>query len=114
MGLNKAPQLPTAAVGATRLHSVDCTGHLDSGELMTGTPTITEVDTSDLTITNKVVSTAALVIDTKTVAAGKAVQFKVSGMLVANSPYSIKIIAATDAGQTLPMFTDFLVEDEEV
>lgn len=100
MGRETAREIPEAVVGETLPYSVDFQGKLDSGELLTGTPTVEEVSTSDLTISNKVVSTSALVINGKTVAAGKAVQFTVSGFLVANSPYTIKITVNTDATPT--------------
>lgn len=97
-----APQMPVVVVGETRNGAVDFTDILDSGELLTGTPTIAEITTSDLTFANQAVNTAALTMFGVTVAVGKAVQFKVSGML-ANVEYRIKITVATDAtpAQTL-------------
>lgn len=97
MARNTAPERPVAVPGETNLCSVSLVGILDSGELATGTPTVTEVTTTDLTISNVVVNTAALTINSKTVAVGKAVQFKVIGQLVASSPYTLKITVATDS-----------------
>jgi hypothetical protein len=104
MGQNTAPERPQLMVGATRRLSISFEGQLDSGELLTGTPTITEQATTDLTITNKAVSTTALTINSKTVAIGEAVTCLVSGHVVANSPYTLSVSAGTDAtdAQTLP------------
>lgn len=98
-----APQRPFKSVSGTRNVAVSFADMLDDSELLTGTPTITEQTTSDLTLSNKVVNTAQLTINSVTVAIGEAVQFNVTGGTVANSPYSIKISVATDAtpAQTL-------------
>lgn len=89
-------------VGSVRNVAVSFAGLLDSGELLTGTPTITEVSTSDLTITNKVISTAILTINDISVPIAEAVQFSFSGQLV-DVKYTIKISIGTDAtpAQTL-------------
>ncbi len=108
-----ARQRPVAAVGETRLFSYDFTGALDEGELLIGTPAVVELDTEDLTITNKVVSSSELTIDHKSVASGMAVQFLVSGMVVSGEPYGIKITAGTDASQSITRFLEFRVRDEE-
>lgn len=97
MGQNTANEVPTLAVGETRLFSVSFDNKLDAGELLTGTPTVAEQTTSDLTIANKVVSTAALTINSVSVSAGRAVQFKVSGHGVTNSPYTLKITCGTNS-----------------
>ena len=97
MAKNTAQERPVAVPGETNLCSVSLVGILDSGELATGTPTVTEVTTTDLTITSIAVSTAELTINNKAVAVGKAIQFKVVGQLVANSPYTLKITVATDS-----------------
>ena len=97
MSLSTAPQRPVAIVGETNNFSVSFAGKLDSGEVLTGTPTAAEQTSSDLTITNVAVSTAALTINDISVAIGLAVQLSVSGHLVANSPYKVKITAVTDS-----------------
>lgn len=85
---------------------------VDSGELLTGTPTVAEQTSSDLTITNKVVNSAALTINNKTVAIGNAVQFKVVGHLLATLEYTIKITVLTDSSpaQTKIGYVKFKVE----
>lgn len=97
-------EVPEKTVSGVRNAAIDCTGVLDSGESLSGTPTVEEVTTSDLTISNSAISTAELVINDKPIASGKAVQFKVSGG-AANTTYEIKITMSTDAtpAQTIIM-----------
>lgn len=90
-------QRPCVPEGATDTVSIDFGEWLDSGELLTGTPTVVELSTSDLTLTNKAVNTAALTILGNTVAIGEAVQFSVSGQLASVGTYIIQITATTDA-----------------
>ena len=114
MGANTAPQRPVAVPGETLLFAVSFDGVLDSGELLTGAPTVVEQTTSDLTFANETVSTAALTINHQTVAIGKAVQFKVIGHLVANSPYTLAITCSTDStpAQTKIAYAVFSVETQ--
>ena len=111
---NTAPEIPVLAVGETRNFAVSFVQILDEGESLTGTPTVAEQTTSDLTISSKVVNTAALTIDGKTVPIGHAVQFRISGQVVASSPYTIKITVGTDAtpAQTLVKYVQFEVDTE--
>lgn len=112
MSKNTAVNQPEFPVGSVQLFSVSFVGQLDSGEKLTGTPLITEEDTTDLTITNKAVNTAALVIDGVTVAVGKALQCLVSGFTVAHSPYTVKLKCGTDStpAQTKIGYGVFTVE----
>jgi len=95
----KLDQRPVISVGDTDVASIDYTDYLDSDELLTGTPTVAEVTTTHLTITNKAVNTAEVRILERDVAIGKAVQFKVSGQHV-NTEYSIRVTVSTDASRT--------------
>ena len=97
-----APQRPFKSVSGTRNISVSFSDMLDTGELLTGTPTILEVvnassPNTDLTLASKLVSTALLDINNVSVPIGEAVQFNVVGGTVANSPYSITITVSTDS-----------------
>jgi hypothetical protein len=102
-----APQQQSKTVSEIRNVAVSFSGKLDTGELLTGSPTITISDPSvspeDMTISNGIVSTGDLTINGVTVPTGEAVQFKVTGGTVANSPYTIQISCGTDAtpAQTL-------------
>ena len=114
MGANTAPERPTLAVGETRNFAVSFVNILDSGESLTGTPTVAEETTTDLTLSNKAVNTVALTINGKTVAVGKAVQFRASGFKVSGSPYIIKITVGTTASpaQTLVKYVKFYTDTE--
>lgn len=114
MARNTAPERPVSVVGNVEVCSVSVAGQLDSGELATGTPTVVEQTTSDLTITNVAVNTAALTISNKTVIVGNAIQFKVVDQVVANSPYTLKITFATDStpAQTKNVFVKMDVATE--
>jgi hypothetical protein len=93
---------------------VSFVGQLDSGELLTGTPIVEEVTTTDLTIANKAVNTAALTINDKTVAIGKGVTFTVADHLASGSPYTIAITVSTGASpaQTLKALVIFTAVSE--
>ena len=90
-------QVASLSVGDSEVAAIDYKDILDSGELLTGTPTVVEVTTTDLTLSNKVVNTVALTIDGRTCAIGKAVQFKVSGQLAAQGLYRVRVTVSTDA-----------------
>lgn len=84
------------SVGDVELVAIDYTDLLDTGELLTGTPTVTEQTTADLTLANKAVSTASLTILGTTVVTGAAVQFSIQGQQ-ASTCYTIRVSVGTDA-----------------
>lgn len=106
-----ANQLPCKTANETRLAAVSFVDALDSGELLTGTPTVTEVSTSDLTIDNEQTNTAAITVDGVSVAVGQAVQFTVAGGTV-DTLYRIEVQCGTDAtpAQTLECVVSLAVE----
>ncbi len=110
---NTALEVPTYLPDEVNLHSVSFDGKLDSGELLTGVPTVVEQVTSDLTISNIIVNTAELRISNQIVAIGRAVQFKAIGQLVANSPYTLLVTAGTDSSpaQTKQGYVTFRVAE---
>ena len=93
---NTAPQRHSKAVSEVRNVAVDMRGLLDDGELLTGTPTIVEVTTTDLTLASKAVNGSTLTINGVECLAGQAVTFKVSGG-VAGSTYTIRVTVSSDA-----------------
>lgn len=97
----RAPQIHCKSVSEVRNVAFDFSGKLDDGELLTGTPTVTD-ETGDLTISNVKVNTEALTILGNTVAVGQAVQFRVSGG-TAGASYDVAITVSTNAtpAQTL-------------
>ncbi len=96
-----APQVQQKAASEVRNVAVSFAGKLDDGELLTGTPTVT-VSPTGPTIASESVSAEALTINGESVAAGAAVQFRVSGG-TAGVTYTITVSCATDASpaQTL-------------
>ena len=97
-----APQILSKTAAETRNVAVSFANMLDSGESLTGTPTILEITTTALTLSDKVVSSAALTIAGVSVPSGSAVTFKVVGG-VAGTTYRIGITCGTNAtpAQTL-------------
>ena len=81
----------------TLLAAVSFVNRLASGELLTGTPTVLEIRTTDLTLANKAINTAQIVVLEDTVAIGQAVQFSVTGG-TGGRAYEIEITVNTDAG----------------
>jgi hypothetical protein len=82
------------SAGATRIVSIDATAELTGTQVLSGTPTITDV-ASVLTLTNKTINSSATVeINGATVAINKAIQFAVTGG-VANTTYTLSISAGT-------------------
>lgn len=81
----------------TRNVSIDASGKLDTGELLTGTPTIQ--GSANLTFSNQQVNSSELTINGATVAIGNAVQFTVQ----CNIPgrYKIEMECNTDANQVI-------------
>lgn len=75
--------------------AVDCTTGLRPDETITGTPT-SVVSPSGLTLANIAVNAAALEIDGKTVAIGKAITFKATAG-TAGVTYEVALWAATSA-----------------
>jgi hypothetical protein len=99
---NTAPQRRTKTASETRNVAVSFVDVLDVGELLTGTPTVVEVTSTDLTLTNKAVNGSSLVVNDVTCLAGQVVTFTVAGG-VAGTDYQIRITATSNAGnaQTL-------------
>jgi len=85
--------------GDTEFVPINYTNHLRSGELLSGTPTIVEVTTTDLTLTNNAVSTTVLVVKNESVTVGMAVQFNMTGQLT-GILYRIRVTVSTDDGRT--------------
>lgn len=92
-------QEPVISEGDVDMVAIDYTPYLDSGELLTGTVTVTHVSgPATPTFANNAVNTASVVILGKTVAIGKAVQFKVSGQTASTStPYYADITVSTNS-----------------
>jgi hypothetical protein len=83
------------SVGDEESGAINISPYLDSGELVASV-TVTEITTSDLTLTNKAVSTAQLTILDETVPIGEAIQFTYSGCLV-GVLYKLAVQITTDS-----------------
>ena len=92
--MSVASQIREKTTDETVNVSVDCTGWLDDGELLTGTPTIPVV--AGITISNNVINTAAKTINGVSVAIAKAIQFSVTGGAAGDS-YQITMSCTTDS-----------------
>lgn len=105
------PQVYQIGENEARNFAVDLKSELDSGELLTGTPTVTEETTGDLTIGNKAVNTSTIVINGRSAVAGEAVQFNVSGQQDGTA-YRLLISVGTDAtpAQTIQLIARFCCE----
>jgi len=93
-----APQIHRAKINKATNISVSFLNGLDSGELLTGTPVVTQVSAGspqELTISNEIVNTSALTINGLSNAAGQAVQFAVTGSVA--GLYKLDVYCATDA-----------------
>lgn len=108
-----APEIIEISEGSTRNCKVSLQGKLEPSELLTGTPTIVEVDadndvvtSGDLTISSAALTTAITDIgDEEDVPVARGVTFTVTGGLVdndyADDIYLVRITCSTDAGQTV-------------
>jgi len=76
--------------------SVSFVGKLDTGEVLAGTPTVVEQVTSDLTLDNISINTAAHTINGLPVPIGQAVRFQVQGA-VENTVYQIRVTAVSNS-----------------
>lgn len=106
-----AIEVPDKAVTEVLNAAVSFSGKLEAGESLTGTPTVVEETTSDLTLSSKSVSVAIINISGIDTPIGEAVQFSVQGG-VAGTLYTVNISCTTDASpaQTLRGKVTFNVE----
>lgn len=111
-----ARQIRCKAASEVLWVAVDFSPKLQSGELLTGTPTVLEVTSTDLTLANKNISTTALTINENEVASAAAVVFTVAGGSATGGPnsdgcYTIRCTATSDnATQAQTLIVDVLLE----
>lgn len=94
------------SVGSTEIVSINYTAILDSSEVLTGVPTVSELTTSNLSLGNKLVNTATYTeaITGDTVAVGKAVQFTVTTSTAGS--YVIRVTVSSDSTPTRTFVRD--------
>jgi len=96
-----AQQVRDLYVDGIRNVAVDFSGLLDAGELLTGTPSVTD-SSGALVIGGVQVTSAAMIINGASVPAGKAMAFSVERGAAPAGDYELDLLAATDAGQQIP------------
>ena len=97
MPVNLSPQRHTISRGETVNVAVSMIGLLDPGELLTGTPTVLEVTTSDLTLGSKVVNTTAITVNDVLNIVGQVVRFTAAPISTALGSYVVTITCGTNA-----------------
>ena len=89
--------------------SFDMTPRLADGELLTGTPSVSDEDaTGELTIGNRQVNSVAYEEDGDTVAIGKAIQFTLASSATTETEYTLNLSATSD-GTPAQTLTDKLL-----
>lgn len=88
-----AAEVKAKAAGETRNVAIDYSDKLDSGELLTGAPS---VSVTGMTASNQSVNSTELTIQGDAVAAGKAVTFTLAGG-TAGTSYLVTVTVSTDA-----------------
>jgi hypothetical protein len=95
-----ARQTQKLSPGEVRNVTVDFTGMLDSGELLTGTPVITGDD--DLSFSSPGISTEVLLVNSVSVPIAMAAQFVVDAANAKNGKnYKVSVKCSTDGSQTI-------------
>ena len=94
--MSDAPQRHTKTETEERNIALDLRGKLDAGELLTGTPTVEEVDTADLTLSSKTRNTSIITVNGLQVPISQGVQFFCTGG-TAGTTYTIRVTCVTTA-----------------
>ena len=94
-------QIHEITTDEVRLISVDMRGKLDSGEVLSGTPTVEADSGSGLVLSSKLVNSAAITVNSRDVSIGEAVQFKADATAAVPGDWYVDITCGTDAGQTV-------------
>ena len=82
-------------IGSNSVVTFDMTPRLESAELLTGTPSVTDAGaTGELTIANQQVNTVEDIAND--IAVGKAAQFQISTSATSCTEYTVSIVAVTD------------------
>ena len=111
MSLCTAPQVPNIPEGSTEVGYISWNNVLKSGETISSA-TVEEDTTSDLTIENVIPTAGEEEINNETVAAGRAIQYDITGMLAATKRYKLNIEITTSAGRVRPGWAHFTSRSE--
>lgn len=97
----QAPEVHDLIAGMTRGARVDFTEHLEEGELLAGTPVVTELTNIGLTFSNLAISIAELTINGRKIPAGKALQLRITAPSVTKEVKArVKLEVDTDSTPT--------------
>lgn len=96
-----ARQIHEISTDEVRLVSVDMRGKLDTGETLSGTPTVEADPASGLVLSSKLVNSTAITVNNRAVSTGEAVQFKADATAAMPGEWYVDITCGTDAGQTV-------------
>jgi hypothetical protein len=102
----KLRQRPVISVGSKRIVAIDFTPELDNAALLTGTPTVS-FSPAGPTTDNIVVNTTTINILDKAVVTGKAVQFRITGGLVASTTYTVTVTVNTNSSPSETLIHEF-------
>lgn len=91
--------------GETRTYIVCFSEKLCTGEVLTGTPTVEELRTSALTLSDAALTSTEWTISGRPIKAYTAVQFTVSGG-TARTDYTIRVTAGTDSSPEQTLIID--------
>lgn len=75
----ECPERPNVIAGEVEVGAFNFNAVLASSESLSGTPTVSVIGSTELTISSVTVSTASMVISGSTVSAGRAITYKVIG-----------------------------------
>lgn len=93
----------------TKNAAVDFTGQLRSGETISSVTSVT-ISPSGPTLSNNAVSGSAMDINGTSVAAGKAITFRITGSAATKGQYTITATVATSSSQVLVSLLPLRVE----
>jgi hypothetical protein len=97
--------------GDVEFAGLDFQDILDGTEVLTGTPTVTEVTTGSLTLTSsdKILNASAVTILGRSVAANKAVQFSATNF-TAGTTYEVRVVVGTNATPARTFIRNVIIE----
>lgn len=95
-------------IGSNPVVTFDMTPRLESAELLTGTPSVTDSEaTGELTIVNQQVNTVAD--SANDIEIGKAAQFQISTTATTCTEYTLAIVVATDGTPSQTLADELIV-----
>ena len=95
-------------IGSNSVVTFDMTPRLESSELLSGTPLVTDSGaTGELTISNQQINTVAD--SSNDIEIGKAAQFQISTSATACTEYTLSVVVSTDGSPTQTLADELVV-----